>query len=93
MLLYFSSHVQKDMRDHLESNTLKIVWWKNSKYHQKRTLLSIEIIFVFAVYYKFDECQSGIIGSRNKMASKMAASLSLSHWYPGSGAVLDCIDS
>ena len=21
------------------------------------------------------------------------ASLSLSHWYPGSGAVLDCIDS
>ena len=22
-----------------------------------------------------------------------AVSLSLSHWYPGSGAVLDCIDS
>ena len=22
-----------------------------------------------------------------------AASLSLSHWYPGSGVVLDCIDS
>ena len=24
---------------------------------------------------------------------KMTLSLSLSHWYPGSGVVLDCIDS
>ena len=26
-------------------------------------------------------------------AGKGSVSLSLSHWYPGSGVVLDCIDS
>ena len=35
----------------------------------------------------------GLISWLSFVVSNCAVSLSLSHWYPGSGVVLDCIDS
>ena len=36
---------------------------------------------------------AGEARTRGPSVSSQALSLSLSHWYPGSGVVLDCIDS
>ena len=49
------------------------------------------VCFVFVRVCLYVPCgQGGPLGSRLWC---LTVSLSLSHWYPGSGVILDCIDS
>ena len=53
--------------------------------------------FLSCVCYAFVRVPCGhLLGKGRPLGSRLwclTVSLSLSHWYPGSGAVLDCIDS
>ena len=44
-------------------------------------------MFLFCLVFAMSLCTSVY------MCFSLTVSLSLSHWYPGSGVVLDCIDS
>ena len=54
-------------------------------------------MFMFCLVFAMSLCAS-VICARKGLTSWLSfvvstVSLSLSHWYPGSGVVLDCIDS
>ena len=59
-------------------------------------LAYLPMVYIF-LYYSFARVCSNFddFNNRNSWLSFVVStvSLSLSHWYPGSGVVLDCIDS
>ena len=60
--------------------------------HIIKTLLGVnrEYLAQFENRIHYSDCPKCFISRINEVSS---VSLSLSHWYPGSGVVLDCIDS
>ena len=55
-------------------------------------------MFLFCLVFAMSLCASVICALWSPAGKRFsfvvsAVSLSLSHWYPGSGVVLDCIDS
>ena len=56
-------------------------------------------MFLFYLVFAMSLCASALWSTAGKGLTSWlsfvvsAVSLSLSHWYPGSGVVLDCIDS
>ena len=54
------------------------------------------LVFVMPLCASVYLCLVHLLGKGCPLGSRLwclAVSLSLSHWYPGSGVVLDCIDS
>ena len=58
---------------------------------QAGMLISQRMIAQYTVYNKLSPAGKGLTSWLSFVVSFV--SLSLSHWYPGSGVVLDCIDS
>ena len=53
------------------------------------------LVFAFVCVYLYVHC-GHLLGKGLPLGSRLwclTVSLLLSHWYPGSGVVLDCIDS
>ena len=65
----------------------------SKKVTSSKVVLLLWIFYVFSVLCLLCLCVRMFMCALWSPAGKGSVSLSLSHWYPGSGVVLDCIDS